>query len=137
MEIYIVTSGAYSDYRIDAVFTDKKQAELYCATKRFVDMEIEEWEADAEKIITDKEPLKYWTMYFSVFENTCHSLIDRGLVLGDIKEIVRYGTSYGGYEARLTTPVDYEEEKVRKIMHDYIAQWKYNYFIERANGCLV
>lgn len=29
MKVYIVTSGEYSDYHIDAVFTDKKKAETY------------------------------------------------------------------------------------------------------------
>lgn len=28
--IYIVTSGEYSDYHIDAVFLDKESAEIYC-----------------------------------------------------------------------------------------------------------
>lgn len=31
MEIYVVTSGEYSDYHIDAVFTDISKAEMYCA----------------------------------------------------------------------------------------------------------
>lgn len=34
MTIYVVTSGEYSSYGIDAVFTDKKQAELYCAVHK-------------------------------------------------------------------------------------------------------
>lgn len=31
MKIYVVTEGAYLDYHICAVFTDKNKAELYCA----------------------------------------------------------------------------------------------------------
>lgn len=31
MKIYIVTSGEYSSYRIEAVFLDKKKAEEYCS----------------------------------------------------------------------------------------------------------
>lgn len=38
--IYIVTSGEYSDYSIDAVFQDKNKAEAYC--KCHPDAEIEE-----------------------------------------------------------------------------------------------
>lgn len=30
MKIYIVTSGSYSDYSINAVFLDKEQADKYC-----------------------------------------------------------------------------------------------------------
>lgn len=31
-KVYIVTSGEYSSYGIDAVFLDKEQAEMFCAT---------------------------------------------------------------------------------------------------------
>ena len=48
MNIYIVTSGEYSDYGIDAVFTDKKQAELYCAVHKYC--RVETHKADQEKI---------------------------------------------------------------------------------------
>jgi len=41
MEVYIVTSGSYSDYGIDAVFTNKKTAEIF-ADK--IDGEVEIWE---------------------------------------------------------------------------------------------
>ena len=30
-KVYIVTSGEYSDYHIDAVFTEREKAEQYCA----------------------------------------------------------------------------------------------------------
>lgn len=33
MKVYIVTSGCYSDYTIEAVFLQKAEAELYIATK--------------------------------------------------------------------------------------------------------
>lgn len=33
MTIYIVTSGIYSEYHIDEVFTDKEKAEMYCAVR--------------------------------------------------------------------------------------------------------
>lgn len=40
--IYIVTSGCYSDYGIDAVFQNRDKAEAYC--RCHTDTEIEEWE---------------------------------------------------------------------------------------------
>lgn len=40
--IYIVTSGCYSDYGIDAVFQNRDKAEAYCQCHP--DTEIEEWE---------------------------------------------------------------------------------------------
>ena len=33
MKIYVVTSGCYSDYGIDAVFVDKKEAAKFAAVK--------------------------------------------------------------------------------------------------------
>lgn len=48
--IYIVTSGEYSDYSIDAVFQDKNKAEAYC--KCHPDAEIEEWEFFDDNIYT-------------------------------------------------------------------------------------
>lgn len=44
MTIYVVTSGEYSDYHIDAVFTDRRQAELYCAA---TDSRRAEWDYDS------------------------------------------------------------------------------------------
>ena len=42
-KIYIVTSGEYSDYGIDAVFTDKEPAEKFIKEQKG---EIEVWEAN-------------------------------------------------------------------------------------------
>lgn len=52
MKIYIVTSGEYSDYSINAVFTDKAKAEAFVEIKnrgsRWSSCDIEEWDADEE-----------------------------------------------------------------------------------------
>ena len=50
MKIYIVTSGCYSDYGINAVFTNKELAEKYCTAHSKYPEEyfIEEYEADSE-----------------------------------------------------------------------------------------
>ena len=48
MKVYIVTSGAYSDYRIDAVFTDDKTAKVF-ADK--IDGEVEIWEISSSNLI--------------------------------------------------------------------------------------
>lgn len=62
MKVYIVTSGIYEDYHIDAVFSTRKDAELYIATHGWesddnyysMDSYIEEYEMDNNKVITDK-----------------------------------------------------------------------------------
>ena len=48
MKIYIVTSGCYSDYAIDAVFTNKKTAEVF-ADK--IDGEVEIWETSPSNLM--------------------------------------------------------------------------------------
>lgn len=50
-KVYIVTSGDYSDYHIDAVFSTKQGAEKYCALKNTCDRysdfyNIEEYDID-------------------------------------------------------------------------------------------
>lgn len=50
--VYIVTSGEYSDYHIDAVFLDRSLAEAYC--DKYPDTEIGEYTADEEASETDK-----------------------------------------------------------------------------------
>jgi hypothetical protein len=52
MIIYVVTSGAYSDYHIDAVFTDKELAKRYCAAHNSNNYPswVEEYETDAVKV---------------------------------------------------------------------------------------
>ena len=56
MTIYVVTSGTYSDYGINAMFSTKTLAEEWIA-KLEGSYDIEEWELDAEK---NSEPLTLW-----------------------------------------------------------------------------
>ena len=56
MKVYIVTSGEYSDYGIEAVFSTREMAEKYIATNNTTDYPydyIEEYDIDSDKIITD------------------------------------------------------------------------------------
>ena len=56
MKVYIVTSGAYSDYEIDAVFSTREMAEKYIATNNTHDYPyeyIEEYEVDSNEVITN------------------------------------------------------------------------------------
>ena len=51
MKVYVVTDGEYSDFHIEAIFTDEKKAKLYAATHYCND--IEEWETDEPQIEGD------------------------------------------------------------------------------------
>lgn len=61
MKVYVVTDGEYSDYHIEAVFTDEGQALLYCATHCG---ELEEYEADEVRIEATKKVVEMWTARF-------------------------------------------------------------------------
>jgi len=58
MKVYVVTSGEYSDYRIEKVFLDKDKAELYCDLHRHEDywghMEVEEYDSYDDNVTGNK-----------------------------------------------------------------------------------
>jgi len=66
MKIYILTSGSYSDYRIEGVFTDKSIAESM--TKNFYDAEVEEFDSDPINLNT-LEAFKEWNFFFVSFDD--------------------------------------------------------------------
>lgn len=59
-DIYVVTSGCYSDYEINAVFKSREKAELYCECHEECD--IEEWDFNDSNIYTVSD-------YVQVFGN--------------------------------------------------------------------
>lgn len=62
MTIYLVTSGAYSDYGVDAVFLEEKKAMLYCAVRNIKQPDsfrIEEYETLDDNINTDGQNVAY------------------------------------------------------------------------------
>lgn len=58
MKVYVVTSGSYSDYHIDAVFTDPVMAKSYANLGS--GREVEEYEADSVKIATSGIKARIW-----------------------------------------------------------------------------
>ena len=52
-KVYLVTAGDYSDYHVEAVFSEKRGAELFAATKNdsddYYEYRIEEYELDPAK----------------------------------------------------------------------------------------
>ena len=50
MKVFVLTSGSYSDYSIEAIFSSKENAEAYCGLPRHAhwdEPEIEEWDIDS------------------------------------------------------------------------------------------
>ena len=119
MKVYIVTSGCYSDYHIEAVFLSHKKAMLYCAVHHAPHIDIEEYDTDDENIESNEK---------------C------GYVYHWVQTTYRWGTTSGYYRIDIMTKSQYDklsdkdksvwldspdEEKAEKILHDCVAQAKY------------
>lgn len=70
MKVYVVTSGEYSDYRINAVFTDLKKAACFAATENaeyrnnYNPLRIEEFKvADDDIEISGRRPVNFLYSY--------------------------------------------------------------------------
>jgi len=92
MKIFIVTSGAYSDYHINAVFSTKENAEKYNKLYANGDFEdIEEFEVDDEMALINRIRDEKITIYL-----VC---MDRD---GNIKETIKESPSISLVEELLT-----------------------------------
>ena len=114
MEIYIATSGEYSDYGIEEVFTNKKQAELYCATHECC---LEIYEADETRIETEQKPKYIWfcgNNWRGDF--TCETY--REMTFKDVFDKSSF------LDLEISLDADIEDEKAKKILKDKYMQWK-------------
>lgn len=117
-KIYIVTDGCYSNYHIEAVFTDLKQAELYCATHTG---DIEEFDADTHHFDTTKEPKISWTgVFYKSGEQEWHEIC-RQYTFNNFERIIR---SWGKVYVTITLDKSVSKEKAEKILCDKYAQWE-------------
>ena len=116
MEIYIATSGEYSDYGIEEVFTDKKQAELYCATHGCY---LEVYEADRTKIETEQKPKFIW----ECGENWRGEFVCNNYREMTFKDIF-IKSRYSSQKLKISLDSDVEDEKAKKILKDKYMQWK-------------
>ena len=130
MKVYVITSGIYSDYGIEAVSLDKDDAERKCATlnnQRNDDFcEIEEYDTEDVKVESDKELKSRFKMIVG-YKNGNIYMFDGGgyLVLNDINkiEVKRYMGEDRIYSTA-TLPRGTKPEKAKKIMLDRIAKFK-------------
>ena len=114
MEIYIATSGEYSDYGIEEVFTDKKQAELYCATHGYC---LEIYKADKTRIETKQKPKYIWLCE----ENWKGDFDCKTYGEMTFKDIF---IKSGFLRLKISLDADIEDEKAKKILKDKYMQWK-------------
>ena len=123
MTIYIVTQGEYSNYHIEAVFTTREQAKLYCATHNDVwgECEIEEWEADEIKLDSSQEVCEKWKGVFD-FEGHFVRLYNCGLSLRKPVKLDMSTWRRVEYYVTVCVAEGTDKDKVKKIMCDFFAQ---------------
>ena len=125
MTVYVCTSGTYSDYSIDAIFTDKEQAEIYCAIHDdgYNYPQVEEWNTDEVKVEPCDSIKRTWIVYIK-FDGTVHSC-DSKLTIKDCNKIELYGRNRTiKYRVWVTLDKDIPEEKALKIAFDNLAKYK-------------
>lgn len=130
MTVYIVTDGEYSGYHIEAVFTNKEQAELYCATHECVDgrgsPEIEKWEVDNHKFESAVPVKKMWVAYVNAktreieamhehFTNRNENIVEKH-VTGRLNLFYIVSVALGKNATRATA---------EKAVRDHLAQFLY------------
>ena len=118
MKVYIVTDGEYSDYHIEAVFTDEKKAKQYAAIHHC--NSIEEYEADTPQIEGE-------TDVFIVYQIAINSRI--GFYVYDYYYSTKKFNKVEVHWGKPTIYVsltDQDESKAKKIAQDMWAEYKAN-----------
>ena len=138
MTIYLVTSGEYSDYHIDAVFADKEKAERFCALKNneyndYNEYEIEEWEEDDVEIDTVSELRNMWIGCFDQHGNLMRTVVQPTF---SKEKFVKQNSwfLYNRYSAVVfvSTTRKTTAQKAEKILCDHYAKWKYGQMMEEV-----
>ena len=129
--IYIVTSGCYSDYGIDAVFQNRDKEEAYC--RCHPDTEIEEWEFFDDNIYTPFNIVRILMRIYSDGDNKVYfcfrtlSKEDVGFYLSNQDSVSVY-SNHIAINLRRLLPQNYEEtirKKYKKVFYDLIPEIKY------------
>lgn len=117
MKVYIVTDGDYSDYHIEAVFTDEEKAKIYAALHCYDN--VEEYDADTIEIDGEFEPwIVHYCCYTNGFwhcEDTCYSKKHDNRV---------WKSAYNGVQAFIYLK-ERDTTKALKIAQDLYAEWLY------------
>ena len=132
-KIYIVTSGCYSDYNIEAVFKNKEKAEAYCQCHR--DCEIEEYNFSDDRVFTTYNKITIRCNTNDVdkmninFEKLSNE--DDKFYAKNYCSVYVYNFSdlYASITLNRVLPDDYDKDKIsdkyKKVMMDIISEVKY------------
>lgn len=130
--IYIVTSGCYSDYGIDAVFQNRDKAKDYC--RCHPNAEIEEWQFFDDNIYTPFNIVRILMRIYSNGDNNVYfdfgtlSKEDDGCYMSNRNSVSMYSNHIEIHLRRLL-PQNYDEEiireKYKKVFYDLFPEIKY------------
>lgn len=116
MKVYIVTDGEYSDYHIEAVFTDEKTAYKYAALHKCNN--VEEYDTDSVTIDGDFTPyMVYGFNYNGKFCFEWDSYWAKEKITG-VRDVFGQIKVYVSLEKP-------NQKKAEKIAEDMYAKWKY------------
>lgn len=121
MEIYVVTSGVYSDYNIDAVFLDKKKAEYFAKFHTYGEGRIEVFESMDNDYEIDTQVINYYEIDMAG-DGTIRSIDNKQYehIPGDNKFVEKFKHTSKGFSGLIIAESD---EQAIKIMLDKRACW--------------
>ena len=121
MKVYIVTSGIYSGYEIEAVFSTKEKAQSYIDIHGdYNNREIEEYDMDVESL---ERKTSVYEVY--IYVNGSEVRVNNNLIPDTIQASTVYHSFERGLEFnyRLTIETD-GAERAKKVASERIAQVK-------------
>lgn len=124
MTIYLVTSGEYSGYGIEAAFLDRHKAEIYIATRRsqgyYEEYWLEEWETSDDRIKGDVDTIWEYHFYTGDIDiYTAHCIVKNEVgIYNNRIEIEK------GRPAAYVYMKNNDNAKAKKIARDMYAKYK-------------
>lgn len=139
--IYAVTSGGYSDYRIEKLFTNLSDAEKYCALENAknswssseeeneiglglyweYECRVEEYPVDNVQLAMSEKPMKKRYIYTRYSDGEEH-IYSYGVIYTNDSYVKLMEDSKERVKVTVITGYDVSEEKLKKIIYDEIAR---------------
>lgn len=140
MKVYIVTSGVYSQYGIEAVFTNLEQAERFCAVHNdsgrifsnlfFAGFRIEEYDTDPELSLSDTKQAVYRYEFYAdkwgvrdFLEEPILFSVNETLHTPYVKLILKDGLLSGGEYKVFVLLKENNKDKALKIAQDCFGEY--------------
>ena len=137
-KIYVVTSGCYSDYSIEKLFTNLADAEKYCALENAKNLweedgefeygpyweyecRVEEYLVDDVQIEMIEQPMRKRYIY-TKYKNGEEHIYSYGVIYAKKSCVKVMEDSKDVVKVAVVTEYDVSEEKLKKIIYDEIAR---------------